>query len=544
MYLGGQPVILLREGTERTTGRDAQKSNLMAAIAIADTVKSSLGPKGQDKLLIDSTGDLTVTNDGATILKELEVAHPVGKFLVDLAKTQDSEVGDGTTSVVIIAGELLRRANDLIDQNIHPSIIVDGYAKAYQKSLEILDKISKVITLNDTQYLLQIAQTAMSSKLIAGSKNILAPIAVNAIRTIYDQERKIADIDLIKVEKKKGKSIAETELIRGVVLDKDFVHPKMEKVIKNARIALIDCALEIEKTEITAKIHITAPDQMQRFKDQEYSMLQRMADLVKASGCNVIFTQKGIDDNVQNMLAKDGIAAVRRVKKSDMEKLSLATNAKIITKLEHLTSDTLGKSGKVEEKMVGDDKMVFVTECATPKSATILIRGGSELVVDETERAMHDALCILRTTLRDMKIIPGGGAVEIEITKDLRAWAKEIPNAREKMAVDKFIEAMECIPKILAENGGMDPITKLGEMRTAHDKGQQYMGINLVDSKVDDMSSIGVWESTIAKRQAIHSATEAAQMILRIDDVIAAKDLGKGGGKGKPPKHSEDMDSD
>ena len=477
-----------------------------------------------DKMLIDSLGDITITNDGATILDEIEVEHPAAKMMVEVAKTQDDMVGDGTTTAVVLAGELLKRAEELLYQNIHPTVIVSGYRKAVQKAIEILNKIGVEIDLEDRETLKKIALTSMSSKAIGAAKEHLAEIAIDAVKQIVEERggKKVADIDNIQIIKKEGKSIFDTQLVNGIIIDKEVVHPGMPKRISEAKIALLNCPLEVEKTEFNAEIRIRDPAQMKAFLDQETRMLKEMVDKIKAVGANVVFCQKGIDDMAQHFLAKEGILAARRVKQSDMEKLARATGGRIVTDLDDLKSEDLGTAGLVEERKVGDDKMIFVEKCKNPRSVAILIRAGLERMVDEAERAMHDALSVVSDVIENNKIVAGGGAIEAEIAKHLRDYATTV-GGREQLAIEAFAESIEIIPKTLAENAGLEPIDIMVELRAAHEKTDgQFMGIDVYNGKIVNMYEKGVIEPLTVKEQAIKSAAEAASMILRIDDVIAA----------------------
>ena len=533
---GGQPVLILKEGTSRRRGREAQRNNIMAARIVAEVLRSTLGPRGMDKMLIDSLGDITITNDGATILDEIEVEHPAAKMMVEVAKTQDDMVGDGTTTAVVLAGELLKRAEELLDQNIHPTVIVSGYRKAVQKAIEILNKIGVEIDLEDRETLKKIALTSMSSKAIGAAKEHLAEIAIDAVKQIVEERggKRVADIDNIQIIKKEGKSIFDTQLVNGIIIDKEVVHPGMPKRISEAKIALLNCPLEVEKTEFNAEIRIRDPAQMKAFLDQETRMLKEMVDKIKAVGANVVFCQKGIDDMAQHFLAKEGILAARRVKQSDMEKLARATGGRIVTDLDDLKSEDLGTAGLVEERKVGDDKMIFVEKCKNPRSVAILIRAGLERMVDEAERAMHDALSVVSDVIENNKIVAGGGAIEAEIAKHLRDYATTV-GGREQLAIEAFAESIEIIPKTLAENAGLEPIDIMVELRAAHEKTDgQFMGIDVYNGKIVNMYEKGVIEPLAVKEQAIKSAAEAASMILRIDDVIAAskpKEEEKGGEK-------------
>ncbi len=524
MSMSGIPVLILKEGSERTRGRDAQRSNIMAARVIAEAVRTTLGPRGMDKMLVDSLGDITITNDGATILDEIDVQHPAAKMMVEVAKAQDDEVGDGTTTAVIIAGELLKKAEDLLDQKIHPTMIVSGYKKAADKAEEILNSIAIDVKPTDAATLLKIAMTSMNSKITAGAREHLAQIAVDAILQVAEKKdgKYEADRDMVNILKKQGKSLLETELVRGMVIDKEIVHPAMPKRVKNAKIALVDAPLEVEKTEFDAEIRITDPSQMKMFLEEEQKILKGMVEKVKASGANVLFCQKGIDDLAQHFLAKAGITAVRRVKKSDMEKLAKATGARIVTNLDDLSPEVLGEAGLVEEVKIGEDKVVYVRECKNPKAVTIVVRGGTEHVVDEAERALNDALCVVRNTVEDQKIVPGGGATEVEVARQLRKFAESV-GGREQLAIEAFADAVEVVPKTLAENSGHDPLNALVALRAQHEKGVTSFGLNIQTGKPDDMIKLGVLEPLRVKRHAIRSASEAASMILRIDDVIASK---------------------
>ena len=536
MLSGKQPILILKEGTEREQGRDAQHNNIRAAMAIADAVRSTLGPKGMDKMLVDSMGDVVITNDGVTILKEIDIEHPAAKMIVEVAKTQDEECGDGTTSAVIIAGELLKKALDLIEQDVHPTVIADGYRIASKKACEILESIAEDVKPDDAEVLKEIAATSMTGKAAAANKELLSDIAYRAVKAVSDEENgKITvDLDNVKIEKKHGGSVEDTELIEGIVLDKERVHPGMPKVVKDAKIMLLNTALEVKKTEVDAQIRISDPTQLQKFLDEEEAMLRKMVDKIKASGANVVLCQKGIDDLAQHYLSKAGIFAVRRVKKSDMEKLARATGASIVSELDEVEDSDLGYAGKVEEKKIGDDEMVFVTNCKEAKAVTILLRGGTEHVVDEIERGMHDALSVVAATLEDGKITTGGGSAAIEISLALRDFASSV-GGREQMAVEAFADAIEVIPKTLATNAGLDAIDMLIELKKAHKEGKKTYGVDIFAGKPGDMRSKNVVEPMRVGTQAIKSATETTVMILRIDDVIAAKGSsggGSGGGAG------------
>ena len=521
----GQPVLILKEGTTRSRGKEAQRNNIMAARVIGEVLKTTLGPRGMDKMLIDSLGDITITNDGAAILKEIDVEHPAAKMMVEIAKTQDDMVGDGTTSAVVLASELLKKAEELLDQNIHPTILVSGFRKASVKAIEVINKAAVPLDINDRKTLLKVALTSMSSKAVGSARDHLAEISIDAVKQIAEQrgDKTIADIDNIQLIKKTGKSLLETQLIRGIIIDKEVVNPNMPKKKENAKIALLDSALEIEKTEISAEIRIKDPSQMKAFLDQETDMMQDMVTKIKASGADVIFCQKGIDDMVQHFLAKEGIIAARRVKESDMEKLARATGARISSDLDDLKKSDLGSAGHVEERKIGDDKMIFVEKCKDPHSVAILIRAGLERMVDEAERAMTDSLSVISDVIENNKIVAGGGAIEIEISKELRKYATTV-GGREQLAVEAFADAVEVIPRTLAENGGLEPIDILVELRQVHDKATgKNMGINVFTGKLQDSIATGVIEPIMVKEQAIKSAAESAALILRIDDVITAK---------------------
>jgi len=521
----GQPVLILKEGTTRSKGKEAQRNNIMAARVIGEVLKTTLGPRGMDKMLIDSLGDITITNDGAAILKEIDVEHPAAKMMVEIARTQDDMVGAGPTSAVVLASELLRKAEELLDQNIPPTILVSGYRKASQKAIEVIGKTSVPLDVNDRKTLLKVALTSMSSKAVGSARDHLAEISIDAVKQITEVrgDKTIADIDNIQLIKKTGKSLLETQLIRGIIIDKEVVNPGMPKMKQNAKIALLDSALEIEKTEITAEIRIKDPSQMKAFLDQETTMMQEMVTKVKASGADVIFCQKGIDDMVQHFLAKEGIIAARRVKESDMEKLARATGGRIVSDLDDLKKTDLGFAGLVEERKIGDDKLIFVEQCKDPHAVAILIRAGLERLVDEAERAMTDCLSVVSDVIENNKIVPGGGAIEIEIAKELRKYATKV-GGREQLAVEAFADAVEVIPRTLAENAGLEPIDILVEMRSVHDKADgKNMGINVFAGKLQDSIANGVIEPIMVKEQAIKSAAESAALILRIDDVITAK---------------------
>jgi len=533
---GQQPIIVLREGTKREKGKGAQSNNIMAARAISDAVKSTLGPKGMDKMLVDSMGDVVVTNDGATILKEIDVEHPAAKMIVEVAKSQDEECGDGTTSAVVLTGELLKYAGELLEQNIHPTVICGGYKLAAEKAKETLKKLAIDIKSGDKKTLRNIAMTSMASKGASAEKGILADVVVESVSSVAEKigGKTIVDLDNIQIQKKQGGGIANTEIIKGIILDKERVHDGMPKQVKNAKIALINAALEVRKTEVDARIQIQDPTQLQAFLDEEEGMIKKMVDTVKKSGATVLVCQKGIDDIGQHFLAKDGIYAVRRAKKSDMEKLAKATGAKIVANLDSLSPSDLGHAGLVEEKKIGDDKMTFVVECKNPKAVSILIRGTTEHVVDELERGLHDALSVVKVAIEDGKMTAGGGSAATAIAMALRDYAPTI-GGREQMAIEAFANAIEVVPKTLSENAGLDPIDMMLEIRNAHKKGNKYTGINVFNGKVDDMLKNNVIEPLRVSMQEIEASSEAATMILRIDDVIASKGGGGGGAPGGMP---------
>ncbi len=534
--LGGQPILILSEGSRRTTGRDAQRMNITAGRVVAESVRTTLGPKGMDKMLVDNLGDVVITNDGATILGEMDIQHPAAKMLVEVSKAQEDEVGDGTTTAVVIAGELLKRAEDLLDQEIHPTVIVRGYKLGNEKAQEVLSKIGENVSSDDRKTLEKIAITAMTGKSAERAREPLARLAVDAVLRVADKvdgKLKI-DKDNVKVEKKQGGSTDDSELILGVIIDKERVHSGMAEQVKNAKIALLDAAIEIKETETDAEIQITDPKKLKDFLDQEEKMLKDMVEKVKKSGANVLFCQKGIDDVAQHYLAKAGVFAVRRVKKSDMEKLARATNARIVSSLEDLSEKDLGHAGNVEERKIAGEKMVFVTDCKNPKAVSILIRGGTEHVVDEVNRALDDAIGGVAAALEVGKIVAGGGAVEMEVAKYIRDYAQQV-GGREQLALSAFADAIESIPRALAENAGLDPIDILVNLRSAHEKsGNKWVGIDVFDGKTKNMYEFGVIEPLKIKTQAIKSASEAAEMILRIDDVISAKSTGGGAPGGAP----------
>ncbi|MGB6628940.1 MAG: thermosome subunit beta [Nitrososphaeraceae archaeon] len=522
---GGMPVLILREGTKESKGRDAQKNNITAAKLIAEIVKTSLGPRGMDKMLVDSLGDVTITNDGATILKEIDVQHPAAKMMVEVAKSVDNEVGDGTTSSVVFTGALLAKAEELINKDVHPSVIVDGYTAASEQALKILQKLAVKVDVNDKQQLQKIARTSMDSKLVSDDSPSLSQIVVDSTKQVAekfgDHEGLKVDLDNIKVEKKAGGSMGDTKLIKGIVLDKEVVHAGMPKSVEGARIALLNSALEIEKTEMSAEIRINDPQQTQMFLDEENKMLRSMVDKIISAGANVVLCQKGIDDIAQHYLAKEGVLVVRRVKESDMFKLTKATGARIVNNLDDLTDKDLGSAELVEERKVETDKWVFIEGCKNPKAVTVLIRGGSQRVVDEADRSVHDALMVTKDVLEKPEIVAGGGSTEAYIANELKQWSGNL-EGRAQLAVQKFAEALDSIPLGLAENAGMDPIDTMTELRAKGSKGSKWIGVDVRNTVVADMFKQNVLEPVIVKEQIIKSATEAACMLLRIDDVIAS----------------------
>lgn len=532
----GQTVLILKEGTSRSRGKEAQRNNIMAARVIGEVLKTTLGPRGMDKMLIDGLGDITITNDGATILKEIDVEHPAAKMMIEIAKTQDDMVGDGTTTAVVLASELLKKAEELLEQNIHPIILVAGYRKAAQKAIEVIAKNAVAIDMEDQKTLMKVALTSMGSKTVGGAKEHFAKIAIEAVKQVTEKhaDKIIADIDNIQLVKKTGKSLIETQLVRGIIVDKEVVNPGMPKKKENAKIALLDIALEIEKTEMTAEIRIHEPGQMKAFLDQEDRSLKEMVTKIKASGADIVFCQKGIDDMVQQYLSQEGIMAARRVKESDMEKLARATGGRINSNLNDLKTADLGFAGHVEERKIGDDKMIFVEKCKDPHSVAILIRAGLERMVDEAERVIVDALSVVSDVTENNKIVAGGGAIEIEVAKELRSYSTKV-GGRQQLAIEAFADAVEVIPRTLAENGGLEPIDILIQLRQIHDKADgKYIGLNVFTGQLQDSIENGVVEPIVVKEQAIKSAAESAAVILRVDDVITAKSPRGGPAGGMP----------
>ncbi len=547
-YLAGQPILILKEGTSRKKGKDAQRANIQAAKIVAEVVKSTLGPRGMDKMLVDSLGDVTITNDGATILDDMDVQHPSAKMMVEVAKTQDDEVGDGTTTAVIMAGELLKKAEELLDEKVHPTLIVHGFKQAAEESMKNLQKKAKPFKLDDRDILKNIALTAMHSKGVGGAKEHFADIAIEAVKQVADKrgDSYSVDIDNIQITKKEGRSLLDTELVKGIIIDKEVVNPGMPKIVKETKIALLDCPLELEKTEFSAEIRIRDPTQMKAFLDEESRMLKDMVEKIKSSGANVVMCQKGIDDTAQHYLAKERIMAIRRIKKSDMEKLSRATGGKIVTNLDDLNAADLGYAATVEERKITDDKMVFVQGCKNPRSVGILIRAGLERMVDEAERSLNDALHVIADVMMQPKIVAGGGAIEAELAKELKDFATKV-GGREQLAIEAFASVLEMIPRTLAENAGLNPIDILVNLRSAHEKPNgQWYGVNVFTGKIEDMMKKGIIEPLKVKEQALKSAVESASMILRIDDIVASSKSptpppgaggpgGMGGMGGMPP---------
>jgi thermosome len=539
--IGQTPVLILKEGTKRERGKGAQFNNITAARAIADAVRSTLGPRGMDKMLVDSMGDVVITNDGVTILKEIDVEHPAAKMLVEVAKTQDDECGDGTTTAVILAGELLKKAESLIEQNVHPTVISGGFRLAAQKARDVLEELAIKVTPDKKDVLMDIARTAMISKSVSSSRDQLASVAVDAVSAVAEKKDDgtwTVDDDNIQIVKKQGGSMNDTQMIEGIIVDKEAVHTAMPKRVEKAKIALVDSALEVKKTEIDAKIEITDPSQLHAFLDEEENMLRKMVGIVKKSGANVLFCQKGIDDLAQHYLSKEGIYAVRRVKKSDMEKLSKATGGNLVTKLDDLKASDLGSASLVQEKKIADDRMTFVTGCKNPKAVSVLIRGGTEHVIDEIDRSLNDAISVVAAAVEDGKLVTGGGSTAAELALRLRDYAASV-GGREQMAIDAFASALEVVPTALAENAGLDPIDVLIELRKAHKSGRTTAGVNVFTGKITDMKKEKVLEPLRVGKQGISSATDAAVMILRIDDVIASKG-GSAGGKGPKTPNMDD----
>jgi len=529
MYGNGQaPIFILKDGTQRTRGRTAQSNNIAAAKAVADAVRSTLGPKGMDKMLVDSMGDVVITNDGATILKEMDIEHPAAKMIIEVAKTQEQHCFDGTTTAVVLSGELLKRSEDLIEQNVHPTVICEGFRLAAEKAVELLDSHG-IATQNDDSVLMEVAKTALTGKSAGAVKSFMADICVRSVNAvgIIESDQRIVDLADIKVEKRQGGSIKDSTLIDGIILDKERVHAGMPRSIKGAKIALVNSAIEVKKTEVDAKIQITDPNQLSKFLEEEENYIRGLVDKIHKSGANVLICQKGIDELAQHYMAKAGIFAIRRAKKSDMEALSKATSGKIVTNLDDLTADDLGHAEKVEEKKIGESEMTFITGCPEAKSVSVLLRGGTEHVVDEIRRAFDDAVGVVSVAWEDGAVLTGGGSVLAALSRDLRTFAETV-GGREQMAIEAFASALEIIPRTLAENAGLDPVTTLIELRKAHADGQSNAGINVYEGGVVDMRAANVLEPIRVVEQAIQSATETAVMILRIDDVISSKGVAMG----------------
>lgn len=529
MVMQGQPVIILKENTDRNTGREAQKNNIAASSAIAEAVRSTLGPRGMDKMLVDSLGDVLITNDGATILDELEVEHPAAKLIIQVSKSQDKEVGDGTTSAVVIAGELLKRGDELLEKKVHGTTIVSGYKKAAEAAIKALDELAVESDMNKDD-LKKIAITSLNSKSVHTAKDHIAQLAVDAVLHIKEEKdgKVTANLDNVKILQKQGKGLENSSLIKGIAIDKDILHPGMPKSVENAKIALLNTNIEVSKTEFDSEIRITDPSMVQSFLDNEQNIIKEMVEQIEATGANFVVCQKGIDDMAQYFMAKKGIAAVRRVKKSDMDKLARATGGKVVSSLDELTEKHLGSAGKIYETKLGDDDYVYVEDCASPLAVTILLRGASKYATDEAERAMTDALSVVRNVVEDRQIIPGGGAPEVHISQVLEELAKK-EKSKERLAIKAFAEAILIIPGTLAENSGLDPIDKVAELTSIYTEGKKGYGINIESGEITDMLSEGVVEPIRVKRQALKSAAEAAEMILRIDDVIATKGGDDGG---------------
>jgi len=531
--------MVLKEGSQRTVGADARRSNIMAAKVISEILSTSLGPRGMDKMLIDAFGDVTITGDGAAILKEMEVQHPAAKLLIEVAKAQDAEVGDGTTTAVVLAGKLLEMAEGLLEEGIHPTLIIDGYKKAMDYALQVADSIAQSVNPENKEQLALVAMNSLSSKIVSEARDYLAKVAVDAASIAVERinGKYNLDLDWVKIEKKKGKSLLETQLIQGIVLDKEVVHPGMPKRVVNAKIALLDSPLEIEKPEWTTKISVSSPSQIKAFLEEEANILRSYVDKLAEIGANVVITQKGIDEMAQHYLAKKGILAVRRVKRSDIEKLAKATGAKIATSIKDIKPEDLGRAGVVEERKVGEEKMVFVEQCPNPRAVTILIRGAADRILDEAERSMQDALHVIRDIYREPKVVPGGGAFEIEIARRIREWGRKLPG-KEQLAVLRFAEALEHIPTILALTAGLDSVDALAELRRRHDNGEVDAGVDVLGGRIANMSKLNIIDPLLVKKQVIKSATEAAILVLRIDDIVAAAQT-KGGGKSESKKSGE-----
>jgi len=530
------PILVLKESALQQKGRDAQKNNIAAAKLVAELVRTSLGPRGMDKMLVDSLGDVTITNDGATILKEIDVQHPAAKMMVEISKTVDNEVGDGTTSSVVFGGSLLAKAEELLEKDVHATVIIEGFQAAQENALSLLAELAKQVNPDEREILLKVAKTSMESKLVSEDSDMLSKLVVDAILQVVEKEAEEhrVDLDNIKVEKKAGGSIRDTHLIKGIVLDKEVVHSGMPTKIEKAKIALLNSALEIEKTEMSAEIRINDPTQMQMFLEEENRMLKNMVDKIHEIGANVLICQKGIDDIAQHYLAKQGILAVRRVKESDMTKLAKATGGRISSNIDDMTPKDLGAAELVEQRKVETEKWVFVEGCKNPRANTILIRGGSQRVVDEADRSLHDALMVVKDVIEKPAVVAGGGAPEEYLASSLKDWADRF-EGREQLAIKKYAEALEIIPLTIAENAGMDPINTMVTLRAKQSQGKKWTGIDARNTRVADMYSLDIIEPLAVKEQIIKSATEAACMILRIDDVIASSGAKGGGGRAPPP---------
>ncbi len=524
--MGNQPMIVLSEESQRTSGKDAQNMNITAGKAVAESVRTTLGPKGMDKMLVDSGGSVVVTNDGVTILKEMDIDHPAANMIVEVSETQEEEVGDGTTSAVVVAGELLDQAEELLDQDIHATTLAQGYRQAAEKAKEILEEEAIEVSADDRDTLVEIAETAMTGKGAENSKDLLAELVVDAVLAVQDDDG--IDTENVSVEKVVGSSIDQSELVEGVIVDKERVDENMPFAVEDANVALFDGAIEVKETEIDAEVNVTDPDQLQQFLDQEEAQLREMVDHLVDIDADVVFVGDGIDDMAQHYLAQEGILAVRRAKSGDLKRLARATGGRVVSNLDDIESDDLGFAGSVAQKDIGGDERIFVEDVEEAKSVTLILRGGTEHVVDEIERAIDDSLGVVRTTLVDGQVLPGGGAPEAELALQLRDFADSV-GGREQLAVEAFADALEVIPRTLAENAGLDPIDSLVDLRSRHDGGEFAAGLDAYTGDVIDMEAEGVVEPLRVKTQAIESATEAAVMILRIDDVIAAGDL-KGGG--------------
>ena len=525
---GQAPIFILQAGTQRTRGRTAQSNNIAAAKAVADAVRSTLGPKGMDKMLVDSMGDVVITNDGATILKEMDIEHPAAKMIIEVAKTQEQHCFDGTTTAVVLSGELLKRSEDLIEQNVHPTVICEGFRLAAEKAVGLLDSHG-IETKNDDSVLMEVAKTALTGKSAGAVKSFMADICVRSVNAVgvVEGSQRLVDLSDIKVEKRQGGSIKDSSLIDGIILDKERVHAGMPRSIKDAKIALVNSAIEVKKTEVDAKIQITDPNQLSMFLEEEENYIKGLVEKIQNSGANVLICQKGIDELAQHYMAKSGIFAIRRAKKSDMEALSKATSGNIVTNLDDLTKDDLGHAERVEEKKIGESEMTFITGCPEAKSVSVLLRGGTEHVVDEIRRAFDDAVGVVSVAWEDGAVLTGGGSVLAALSRDLRTYAETV-GGREQMAIEAFASALEIVPRTLAENAGLDPVTTLIELRKAHADGQTHAGINVYEGGVVDMKDANVVEPMRVVEQAIQSATETAIMILRIDDVISSKGVSMG----------------